>query len=56
MVKIRVGFVDKWEVLLIGFNPVVDFEIAIAIVRASKLKNVFLRQVNSLGIKEWDNL
>jgi hypothetical protein len=55
-VQIRVGFGDNWETLTIGFETVTDFLKAIAIVRASGIQNVFLRQITSRGIEEWDNL
>lgn len=55
-VLIRVGFEDDFKPLMIGYETVFDFDTAIAIVKASNLKNVFLKQVDSTGVAEWDNL
>jgi len=56
MVKIRLGFSDEFQPLMIGFETILDMETAIQIVKASGLKNVFLRKVTSSSIEEWDNL
>ncbi len=55
-VLIRIGFEDNFQPLMIGYETVTDFDTAIAIVKSSKLKNVFLKQVDGSGISEWDNL
>lgn len=49
-VKISVAFND-FRTLNIGGTKITDLQIAINIVKASKLKNVRLR----LGNEEWDN-
>lgn len=55
-VLIRIGFTDNFQPLMIGFETVSDMQTAINIVRASGLKNVFLKKVSSSGVEEWDNL
>jgi len=55
-VLIKIGFEDTAQPLMIGFETISDMDTAIAIVRASRLKNVFLTKATSSGIEEWDNL
>ena len=55
-VLIRIGFTDKFQPLMIGFETISDMQKAINIVRVSGLKNVFLKKVSSSGTEEWDNL
>lgn len=55
-VLIRIGFTDNFQPLMIGFETVSDMQTAINIVRASGLKNVFLKKVSSSVVEEWDNL
>ncbi len=55
-VQISIGF-NEFEPMTIrqSWCLVFDFEKAIAIVRASKITNVRLRQDSKGGVMEWDN-
>jgi len=55
-VEIRVGFLNEWRAMSISEQIFIfDFEQAIAIVRASRMPNVQLRQNSNGSVMEWDN-
>lgn len=53
-VEISVSFED-FKILKIGDTLITDFETAINIVRASKIRNVRLRQNSRGSVMEWNN-
>ena len=56
-VMIREHFEKDWRVLTFNNDAVVDFQIAIKLIKASGLKNVELKQQIGEGCssEQWDN-